>query len=151
MICLAAAAVFASATATFAYEEPENKLGDRYPFLEQRYQVAGGNKLVSRSPMVRQAAILEQYANEVPENRIGDRYPSLEVAYRPASNKFAGNYLVARQAARVNQNVAQYAYEDPENRLGDRYAFFVQGYSAQRTSSGRITTAGRQLTTGSVR
>lgn len=39
MIALSAAIVLGSASATFAYEAPENKIGDRYPALEQRYPV----------------------------------------------------------------------------------------------------------------
>ena len=38
MLVFAATAVFVSTSAAFAYEAPENKIGDRYPFLEQTYK-----------------------------------------------------------------------------------------------------------------
>ena len=92
IIALTAATVLASASASaaFAYEDPENKIGDRYPFLEQTYQSNTSSRAASarisapRSVMpawafnLNQFSNANQYANDVPENKIGDRYPLLE-------------------------------------------------------------------------
>ena len=49
MIVLSAAVVLGSASAAFAYEAPENKIGDRYPFLEQVYQPISASKFAVRN------------------------------------------------------------------------------------------------------
>ena len=46
IIALTTATVVASASAAFAYEDPENKIGDRYPFLEQTYQSNAPSRLL---------------------------------------------------------------------------------------------------------
>ena len=65
MITLTAAIVLGSASAAFAYESPENKIGDRYPFLEHVYQANSANRsagryLADRVMMPRQVANLSQ-------------------------------------------------------------------------------------------
>ena len=76
VLTLAALLLAGVSTAAVAYEDPENKIGDRYPFLEQQYQpVASKAVRVMSAP---KAPKLDQYINEDVENKIGDRYPLLE-------------------------------------------------------------------------
>jgi hypothetical protein len=143
MIMLTAAVVLSSASAAFAYEDPENRLGDRYPFLEQAYQPSQANKYAGRYVTPRQVVTLNQYSNEAVENKIGDRYPSLEQAYQPAATS---RYVAARQVA----SSVKYANESPENKIGDRYPFLEAQYVSQRAPA-RTTAARRELTTRTVR
>ena len=46
LIALSAAALFGSVSAALAYEAPENKIGDRYPVLEQTYAPTAVRPLV---------------------------------------------------------------------------------------------------------
>ena len=146
MITLSAVTVLACTSAAFAYEDPENRLGDRYPFLEQVYQPSSASRMDRSYVTQRQTAGFAQYANEAPENRIGDRYPTLELAYQPTASKSVGRYVAARQVAAS----VQYANEAPENKIGDKYPLLEAQYVSQRAST-RTTTARRQLTTGTVR
>ena len=99
MIAITAGVILSSASAAFAYEDPENKIGDRYPFLEQRYTPVAATALRSTNLRVNQISNLAQYAYEAPENRIGDRYPFLEQRYTPvAANTFVGRYPAPRLA-----------------------------------------------------
>ena len=145
MISLTAAIVLGSASAAFSYEDPENKIGDRYPFLEQAYQPSSSSR-TARNVMPRQAARFAQYSNEDPENKIGDRYPALELAYQPTASKSLGRYVAARQVAAS----VQYANEAPENKIGDKYPLLEAQYVSQRGST-RTTTVRRELTTRTVR
>ena len=141
MITLTAAIVLGSASAALAYEAPENRIGDRYQFLEQAYQPSSANGLAGRNVMPRQVANLDQYANEAPENPVIDRYPFLEPAVTPvASGRFAGPYLAQRQARIASGVSNQYMNEAPENKIGDRYPFLEPTYG--RVTS-RVSTAGR--------
>ena len=77
-IVLSAAFVLGAVSVASAYEEPENRIADRYPFLEQfvkpiRTAEVGNNRLMAR-PVVNPG----QVSYEEPENRIADRYPLLE-------------------------------------------------------------------------
>jgi hypothetical protein len=83
LIALTAAAVLGSASAAFAYEDPENRIGDRYPFLEQIANPAATAKFGDRYLMRRQVANLNRFANEEPESKIADRYPFLEPRVAP--------------------------------------------------------------------
>ena len=76
VITLAALLLAGATSAAFGYEDPENKIGDRYPFLEQQYQPTA-SKAVS-AMQAPKAPKLEQYMNEDVENKIADRYPLLE-------------------------------------------------------------------------
>ena len=90
IIALTAATVLASASAALASEEPENKIGDRYPFLEQVYRANSPSRATSErmsaprslKPVwafrLNQFSSANQYINDAPENKIGDRYPLLE-------------------------------------------------------------------------
>ena len=75
-ITLAALLIAGVSSAAFAYEDPENKIGDRYPLLEQQYQPISTNNV--RAMSAPKAQKLNQYMNEDVENKIGDRYPLLE-------------------------------------------------------------------------
>ena len=81
IIVLTSVLTFGSVSASFAYEDPENKIGDRYPFLEQRDSAVTTTK-ATRTNLVRrqsnQRSGVAAYAVEDPENKIGDRYPFLE-------------------------------------------------------------------------
>ena len=80
IFAFAAALVVSSASAAVAYENPENKIGDRFQFLEQDYQPIQGSRNVGRFVMPRQLASSIKYTNEVHENQIGDRCPLLQPA-----------------------------------------------------------------------
>ena len=96
---LSVVAVLGSATAAFAYEAPENKLGDRYPFLEQQYRP------VATPAGQYHATTAGLYMNQVPENKIGDRYPWLEaptkivtVKSTVRANRVAKSFAIADKA-----------------------------------------------------
>ena len=152
MIALTAAVVLGSTSAAFAYEAPENKIGDRYPFLEQVYQPISANRLAAKDVMPRRIANLNQYADEVLEHKIGDRYPFLEQAYQLSStSRSAGRYLADRYTIPSQvANLNQYANEVPEHKIGDRYPFLEPRIVSQRAPT-RYVTARRTLTTGSIR
>ena len=82
-ITLAALLIAGATTAAFAYEAPENKIGDRYPLLEQQYQPTSTNNV--RTMTAPKTQRLDQYINEDVENKIGDRYPLLEQPVRVSS------------------------------------------------------------------
>jgi hypothetical protein len=138
MIALTAAVAFGSSAV--AYEDPENRLGDRYPFLEQKYSAERS------APAMRYAQPryvgLNQYSSEAPENKISDRYPLLEQATQPvASARVASPYVAQRQA--VAERVGYtYMNEAPENKIGDRYPWLEPTYASQRVTP-RLSTAGR--------
>ena len=48
IIALSAILVVSTSVSAFAYEAPENRLGDRYPFLEQMYTPVAANTLRTR-------------------------------------------------------------------------------------------------------
>jgi hypothetical protein len=129
-IALSALLVASATAAAFAYEDPENRIGDRYPLLEQGARPVQANNIGNRNLIARQFASVDQFSSEDPENRIGDRYPSLEPMARPvATQNFAGRYLVTRMAARADSY--SYTSEVPENKIADRYPFLEPVYPAQ--------------------
>ncbi len=114
MIVLAAAAVVGSASAALSYEEPEYKLADRYPFLDQSQRAVrniGAPYVVGRSMVS-----LNKGTAEDAEWHIGDRYPTLDTS---APSSTAASVLTTRFA--IRQAAATTGYEDPEYRIGDRY------------------------------
>ena len=81
IIVLTSVLTFGSVSASFAYEDPENKIGDRYPLLEQRDRAVTTTKATRTNLARRQSSQrlgVATYAVEDPENKIGDRYPFLE-------------------------------------------------------------------------
>ena len=142
MIGITAGVILSSAA--FAYEDIENRLGDRYPFLEQRYAPVAVNTFRSTNLRINQVSNFVQYASEDPENKIGDRYPFLEQRYTPAAaNTFAVRYPAPRLASSFNQ----YANEAPENKISDRYPLLEQ----QVASSGPTRRAVSRRTSTPVR
>jgi hypothetical protein len=137
LIALTAAIAFGSVSSAFAYEDPENKIGDRYPFLEQKYSYEGSRAVNARAVRPQYVGY-QQYSNEAPENKISDRYPLLELAAAPtASSRVAGRYLTQRAA---QTNVAmQYSNEAPENKIGDRYPFLEPTYAVRATPRATAT------------
>lgn len=151
LVALAAATVLGSATAALAYEDPENRNGDRYTFLEQVARPNQASIIGNRNPIVRQFASVDQFSNEDPENRIGDRYASLEPTVRPvATNRFAGTFLTQRYTSPVSLNVSLVANEDVENKIADRYPALEPRFALLRGPTRQVT-ASRNLTTGSIR
>jgi hypothetical protein len=116
-LTLAALLIAGGSTIAVAYEDPENKIGDRYPSLEQRYTPVAPSSVATKRMTVSK---FDSHASEDPENKIGDRYPMLEQTYAPTST---GN---ARMAAPQVTKLDQYANEVPENKIGDRYPFLEQ-------------------------
>ena len=113
-----AALLIVGATATaVAYEDPENKIGDRYPFLEQRYQPVATSSAAAKRMTVSQ---VDRHASEDPENKIGDRYPFLEQSYASVTT---GNVGAVRM---TTPKLDQYANEAPENKISDRYPLLEQ-------------------------
>ena len=96
LIALSAAVVLGSVSASFGYEAPENKIGDRYPALEQTYKPTTTAR-VGGTVMPRQQV---QYGYQAPENMIGDRYPALTTVYQTiASTKVVGPMVAQRNLA----------------------------------------------------
>jgi hypothetical protein len=106
IIALSAAALLGSITAATAYDVPENRIGDRYPFLDRVNPTAA---LVQKNTVVGWMSV------DVPENRITDRYPQL-------APKFGGSRVTAARVASTVQSSA----DVPENRISDRYPFLEQ-------------------------
>ncbi len=145
-LTLAVAAVIGAATAAIAYEDPEARMGDRYPWLEPGYQ-----SMASRIAVVTagsgQAAAVDRLAYQEPENKIGDRYPWLEPVTPVAARIAAGRYLVARYAA--TPQVASLV-EDPESKISDRYPQLEPRVIVQRPAT-RVARVRGVSATGSIR
>lgn len=119
MIALTAAVIVGSASAAFSYDDPESRIGDKYPFLEQQpsrtiaVRNIGGPYLPVRSTVS-----LNQPLPEDVEAQIADKYPTLEPAAPPAS---AASILRTRVAMRQAETSLLTIYEDPESRVADKY------------------------------
>ncbi len=103
VLTLAALLLAGVTTAAFADEVQENKIGDRYPFLEQQYQPTSAK--AARSVPAPKTMKLDHYMNEDVENKIGDRYPFLEQPIRVAN---AG----PKSAARTTRLVMPFTYAE---------------------------------------
>ncbi len=115
------AILLSSVSGTFAYDDPESKIGDRYPLLERSHRPLFA--LTSS-----QAARLDRSAVEDPENKLGDRYPLVEAGeIIPA--------LTSSQVARLDRSAVQ----DPEDKVGDRYPLLESRAVAQTRFGTRIT------------
>ena len=57
IITLTTALVLGCTSVAFAYEDPENRLGDRYPFLEQVYQPISASRYTGRYVTPRQVGV----------------------------------------------------------------------------------------------
>jgi hypothetical protein len=145
-LTLAAAAAISAATAAIAFDDPESRIGDRYPWLEPGYRSMASPAAVGVAGS-RQAMAIDQLAYQDPESKIGDRYPWLEPVSPVTARIAAGRYLVARYAA--SPQVAS-VVEDPESRIGDRYPQLELRVIAQRPAI-RIARVRGAGTTGSIR
>ena len=146
MIAFTAAVVLGSVSAAFAYEDPENRIGDRYPVREP--MVAASVFKIAQNRMVfRQTSSGIQAAYEDPENRIGDRYPSLDQTTKLTRGVTAGRYLAVRYASNVGRESIR--IEDPESKIADRYPLLEQRI-VSRQFAGHIASR-KALTTGSIR
>jgi hypothetical protein len=129
LIALSAIALLGSATLASGGEAPEDKLGDRYPFLEKPYTPAAGNAVRSRSSSWQFTA-----ANQsAPEDKLGDRFAFL-----------AGGYAPTAAPTNVRWNTAQTVrtqggYEAPENKIADRYPFLEQTFAQRGGATGIVT------------
>ena len=146
MIALTATVVLSFASSAFAYEDPENRIGDRYPLLEPTAASAVVRVAQSRLA-IRQTTSINQVAYTDPENQIGDRYPFLAPISTEPRSASAGRYLAARYAANVSQSWT--IVEDPENKVADRYPLLEQRTAARQVAGYLVSR--RALTTGSIR
>ncbi len=113
--------LLSSASGALAYDDPENKLGDRYPLLERSHR-----PLSALTPS--QVARVDRSAVQEPENKLSDRYPLVEAGeIIPA--------LTPSQVARVDRSVI----DDPESKIGDRYPSFESRAIAQTRFNRPIT------------
>lgn len=127
MIALATVAIVGSATAALSYEDPEYKIGDRYPALDQSTPMArniGAPYVAGRSTVTWNQAPVED-----PEYRLADRYPNLGATVPSVS---AARVLAARYAT---ASVTGTTIEDPEYRIGDRYPFLDRAPASPRAVS----------------
>jgi hypothetical protein len=114
-IALAALLLVGGSSLAGAYEDPENKIGDRYPMLEQGHRPVMSNVTAYRSGAQTNQGV------EDPEYKIGDRYPFLDASTQSATaNRIVLQRTVAQSAIR-NQDI-----EDPEAKIADRYPFLEQ-------------------------
>jgi hypothetical protein len=93
VITLAALFLVGGTAVAVAYEDPENKIGDRYPFLEQIDRSVTTPAVSAWRMKVQRNAKLGQFTDEEPENKIGDRYPFLEQSVRVAGSKATVNAM----------------------------------------------------------
>ena len=119
-ITLSALLMIGGTSIAVAYDDPESKIGDRYPFLEK----------VDRSPAAsvgwqtgrtERHMKLNGYVNEDVESKIADRYPALEQITAPTQSA-----SVSRGRPQQNARLDAYVNEDVESKIGDRYPFLDQ-------------------------
>lgn len=121
-IALSALILVGGTAVAIAYEEPESKIGDRYPSLEQidrsAPQIAS-----SQRTMVQRNAKLNLYVDEDVDSKIADRYPLLEQVTPPtATASMAYRGVIVQRNAKLDP----YTNEDPESKISDRYPFLEQ-------------------------
>ena len=138
LIALTAAVIVGSASAAFSYDDPESRIGDKYPWLDQSSRPILSRNVGGPYVPARQLAGLDQRMVEDVESRVADRYPTLEPNIPPQS---AGSILRARVSMRQGQYSVLTSYADPESRIGDKYPFLDRG----------IPTGTRALTTARIR
>jgi hypothetical protein len=132
-IVFTALLIIGASSAAFAYEDPENRIGDRYPFLEKVDRTATMPTPGTARAIVRRNVWAIQYGSEDPENKIGDRYPSLEPI---TASVASANAMASRTPVRQNPKLEQFSHEEPENKIADRYPFLEQ---LERVSSIKTT------------
>jgi hypothetical protein len=107
IIALSAMLVVGAASSALADEVPENRIADRYPFLEQMSRSASTTAAPMRHVMLPHAARLDLYTNEVPEHKIADRYPFLDQSVRIAA--------AAKAAPRASRAATRFTFAEKAN------------------------------------
>jgi hypothetical protein len=135
-ITLSALLIFGGTSFAIVAEDPENKIGDRYPLLE-KIDRTFANPGISAQHAVKKNAKLAQFTDEDVENKIADRYPFLE-QISPVSTQ---SKIVARVAAvRQNARLPQFTNEEPESKIADRYPFLEQTVRVATATPARAVT-----------
>ena len=121
-IALAALLLVGGSSIAVAIEDVENKLGDRYPMLQEGYR--------SVSPNAYRLGWQSNQGIEDIESKIGDRYPALDASYQSAAKNQVVLRRTVMQTAARNQTI-----EDVENKITDRYPFLAQSrqFASART------------------
>jgi hypothetical protein len=119
LIALSAMALLGTVSAASAYEAPENKLGDRFPFLERTYAPVAVKSTGIKMTTARRIASRSQ--DEVPEHKAGDRFAFLDAGYAPIASG------ASNRAVRVIP--IQTTYEAPEHKIGDRFPLLERAYA----------------------
>ena len=98
MFAFAAAVAASFASTAFAYETPENKIGDKYPLLEQRYvaQVSGHNAYAQAS----KGNVTYERAWALCKKEIGSSVPRSDTTTSSARHT-AGGACMARYGYRL--------------------------------------------------
>jgi hypothetical protein len=119
-IALAALMLIGGSTIALAYDDPESKIGDRYPFLEKvdRSPAASVGAQIGRT---QRHMKLAGFVNEDPEYKIADRYPALEQIEAPTQSA-----VITGQRPQQNARLDGFVNEDVEYKIGDRYPFLDQ-------------------------
>lgn len=140
-ITISALLLIGGTAIALAYEEPEYKIGDRYPSLERVDRTPPAN-IRGQIGRTQRHVMVSTYENEDVENKIGDRYPSLEPIAAPTRSA-----VVTAQRPQQNARLDTFVNEDPEYKIGDRYPFLDQ---AVRIAAESKTFATAAMRTGSV-
>jgi hypothetical protein len=117
-IALSALFLVGGTAVAVAYEDPENKIADRYPSLETIERTVTTPAISARQMKVQRNAKLDQFVDEDPESKISDRYPFLEQA--------SPSVAIVRVPVQQNAKLDQFVDEDPESKIADRYPFLEQ-------------------------
>ncbi len=119
-IALAALMLVGGSTITLAYDDPESKIGDRYPFLE-KVDRSPASSVGSQIGRTQHHMKLAAFVNEDVEAKIADRYPTLEQITAPAQSA-----VIVGSRPQQNARLDGFVNEDVEAKIGDRYPFLDQ-------------------------
>lgn len=119
-IALTALLLVGGTSIVSAYEDPESKIGDRYPTLEQVDRTPARN-IGSQMGRTQKHMKIASFTNEDPESKIADRYPALEQIDAPTQTA-----SIVRGRPQQNARLDGYVNEDVEDKIGDRYPFLDQ-------------------------
>jgi len=119
-IALTALLLIGGSTIALAYDDPESKISDRYPFLEKVDRspaTSVGSQFGRTQPRMKLAG----FVNEDVESKIADRYPALEQITAPTQSA-----VVTGPRPQQNARLDGFVNEDVEYKIGDRYPFLDQ-------------------------
>ncbi len=142
-IVLITAAILSSTSVVIGAEDPESKIGDRYPSLTTlEQQLRTNNEVTMRysGPISHRPAWLRRLPQEEGDSKIADRYPLLEPVYLPISaqaQRQLGSYVMPRRAAWLNRQMP----EEPEYRIADRYPLLEPQITVGTGSIQRVAAA----------